>query len=97
MAASPAQKDARAALLKWASDTRTRLEDFKHNGGYAGLSHRLSKFYSELKDTANSVCPTDWRYGYILLVCTHEVDLEAGSAKGTQADPLPPTPDVVAS
>ena len=65
--------EASRKLTGWFQATRKHLDPFKK--AYAGLSHRLLKFYTELKDIAEKIATVTvervWKYGYILIVRTH--------------------------
>ena len=57
---------AKGMLTAWCAETRNHLDQFRFN--YAGLSHRLLKFYTELKTSAEMLNKLNWRYGFIHIV-----------------------------
>lgn len=78
-AEGPNKTEARKNIVAWASAAVQRLKPFEDANTYAGLSHRLRKFYEELFNTAESVGKEvgkevgkyEWKYGYILAVRVH--------------------------
>lgn len=72
----PTKVEAGKQLMAWASKARDCMEHFQITASYAGLSHRLLKFYTKLSETAKSVGTTDWTYGYILVVRIHFASLQ---------------------
>lgn len=66
--------EANKQLTAWCRKTRDHFGPFGQTT-YAGLSHRLLKFYQELQDIAENIATATsrrvWQYGYILIVRTN--------------------------